>query len=506
MPNLEPKAPGAVQFHQPSMAFTSQLATLKRLDAEARRDLLDFESFFLGVPGYELFLFIYVELLASRKREREHEELVRALKEEIAALRRGLNESAAPELSENHCRLIRGLAKALLAIAFRTRFDHVNEVMNELKRSMGDYGLTNILKSRRGASIVKRYARYVCSYARSLLRDVLMLAFFGKQPLGHTATCYLIKKKLDLDEISEPLALTVLIQRDFMRVNRQELAARVKVVEDEIDIGDDDTSSDEDGAADQVHPPAKRRRAPNPRPPKGKDFFSMLAKFMSQNCRTYGKPAGKTSMWQEYLQSLYVKEQQEFPDDDLELVPSAKPPAPVCSSPDPSVTIATAREALRNMRNMHRSSPGHAGGMPQAPRFDSQPALDRRPNNVSSPMTQLPDNGVRIPLTPSMSSMLSGAPQMPPRMPNASRSPRSSMSPFPMDTSRRRESTFSNSSVLAGQQRSPTGHGYGHPRHQSPFISHGYRTPQASGGGYMGSPSAHHPGTGAPMQRFTNGF
>ncbi|KAL1739452.1 hypothetical protein HDZ31DRAFT_246, partial [Schizophyllum fasciatum] len=241
-------------------------------------------------------------------------------------------------------------AKAILAKAFRVRFDHASEVMDDLKRNMNDYGLANMLKSKRGFLVVKAYIRYACSYSRNLLRDALMIAFFSKQLLGHTATCYLIKKKLDLDDISEPLALTVLIQRDFMRESREELAARVKVVEDEIDI-DDDASSNEDGDVDEVHPPVKRRRATNPRPPKGKDFFSMLAKFMSQNCKTYGKPAGKTSMWQTYLQSLYVKEQQEFPDDDLELVPSAKPPAPVRSSPDPSVTVATAREALRSMQN-----------------------------------------------------------------------------------------------------------------------------------------------------------
>ncbi|KAI4519100.1 hypothetical protein K525DRAFT_147998, partial [Schizophyllum commune Loenen D] len=333
-------------------AFTSQLATLKKLDAEARRDLLDFETWFFGLPGYELFLFLYVEQLASRTREREfYDRLMRALKDEIAALTKSMSDSAAHELSDQKSRLIRGLAKAILAKAFRVRFDHASEVMDDLKRNMNDYALASMLKNKRGISVVKAYVRYACSYSRNLLRDVLMIAFFGKQPLGHTATCYLIKKKLDLDEISEPLALTVLVQRDFMRENRQELAARVKVVEDEIDISDDDGSGDEDGGADQVHPPAKRRRAPNPRPPKGKDFFSMLAKFMSQNCRTYGKPAGKTSMWQTYLQSLYVKERQEFPDDDLELVPSAKPPAPVRSSPDPSVTVATAREALRSMQN-----------------------------------------------------------------------------------------------------------------------------------------------------------
>ena len=34
---------------------------------------------------------------------------------------------------------------------------------------------------------------------------------FGGEPLGHTETCYLIKRKMDIDTISSTLALWVLV-------------------------------------------------------------------------------------------------------------------------------------------------------------------------------------------------------------------------------------------------------------------------------------------------------
>ncbi|KAL1729968.1 hypothetical protein EV714DRAFT_250826 [Schizophyllum commune] len=324
--------------------FTEQVATLKGLNTAARRSLRDFQDVFYAQPGYEMFAFIYAELLAMHQRNADYERMIQALKEEVAALRKRLEENAAQELSDRHLHSIRLVAKLILATPYRIGFDHRGEVMSELRRNSSQYGLEQHLNNRAGIELVNSYARRASTYSRSLVRGVYMLAFFGKTLLSHTETCMALKSKLEIDEVSMPFALTVLIHRDFMREHRSILAARIQSNE-ELDEDFSDEEYEEDGER-----PAKRRRS-SPRRENGQDFFGLLTKFIAKRRKELGTTIGRTPQWHRYLQQLYAKEKSEFPDDELALIPTVKPHDHPDPPADPSTNVAAARQALLSMQH-----------------------------------------------------------------------------------------------------------------------------------------------------------
>ncbi|KAL1657716.1 hypothetical protein GGF50DRAFT_93099 [Schizophyllum commune] len=285
--------------------FTEQVATLKGLNAAARRSLRDFQDVFYAQPGYEMFAFMYAELLATHQRDPDYEKMIQALKEEVAALRKRLEENAAQELSDRHLHSICLVAKLILATPYRTGFDHQGEVMSELKRNPSQYGLEQHLNNRTGIELVNSYARRASTYSRSLARGVYMLAFFGKTPFGHTETCMALKSKLEVDEVSMPFALTVLIHR----------------------------------------------RRSSPRRENGQDFFGLLTKFIAKRRKELGRTIGRTPQWHWYLQQLYAKEKSEFPDDELALIPTVKPHDHPDPPADPTTSVAAARQALLSMQH-----------------------------------------------------------------------------------------------------------------------------------------------------------
>ncbi|KAI4293927.1 hypothetical protein K525DRAFT_274767 [Schizophyllum commune Loenen D] len=344
---------------QPVQTFTEQVATLKGLNAAARRSLRDFQDVFYAQPGYEMLAFMYAELLATHQRDQDYEKMIHALKEEVAALRKRLEENATQELSDRHLHSIRLVAKLVLATPYRISFDHQREVMdnnmlsqNELRRNPSQYGLEQHLNNRTGTELVNSYARRASTYSRSKTEASYkyMLAFFGKTLLSHTETCMALKSKLEIDEVSMPFALTVLIHRDFMRDHRCILAARIQSNE----VLEDEDFSDEEYEQDGERP-AKRRRS-SPRRENGQDFFGLLTKFIVKRCKELGRNIGRTPQWHRYLQQLYAKEKSEFPDDELALIPTVKPHDHPDPPADPSTNVVAARQALLSMQHTaHRA-------------------------------------------------------------------------------------------------------------------------------------------------------
>ncbi|KAL1720000.1 hypothetical protein EV715DRAFT_262865, partial [Schizophyllum commune] len=289
--------------------FTKQIAIMKNLRSEACRELRDFQNIFHERLDFGLFAFIYAQLLLRDQKDRERDALMERLEEKVNALQDGVAHSTAQELSD--------------------AAEH--EVKDLLKRRKEFLGLVKYYTRKEDIKKVESYAQSQCKYVRSILRDLLMQVRFGGEPLGHTETCYLIKRKMDIDTISSTLALWVLVLRDFMRKRHDQLAARLKSggleeshdqdneggQQDEGNIaGDEDREEDMDDGR-----PAKRRRY-NPRPPRGDDFFGIMTTWLAEQVRKYGKPIGKSDKWESYFRELCSKERDEFKDDDLELIPS----------------------------------------------------------------------------------------------------------------------------------------------------------------------------------------
>ncbi|KAI5824136.1 hypothetical protein K523DRAFT_190694, partial [Schizophyllum commune Tattone D] len=333
--------------------FTKQIAIMKNLRSEACRELRDFQNdqIFHERLDFDLFAFIYAQLLLRDQKDRERDALMERLEEKVNALQDGVAHSTAQELSDAAEETIRGVAKSVLIQPFRTQFDHKHEVKDLLKRKKEFLGLVKYYTRKEDIKKVESYAQSQCNYVRSILRDLLMQVRFGGEPLGHTETCYLIKRKMDIDTISSTLALWVLVLRDFMRKRHDQLAARLKSggLEESHDQDNEDCA-EEDMDDGQVRRPAKRRRY-NPRPPRGDDFFGIMTTWLAEQVRKYDKPIGKSDKWESYFRELCSKERDEFKDDDLELIPSNYKPVTHTPRPEDSArAVEDARQALEALQ------------------------------------------------------------------------------------------------------------------------------------------------------------